>query len=87
MKELPWPGRSSSPLTREAELIRRLRDAGVCSPDRMRVTIAGRLLFVDGFVESLDEKYRAERACREFVPGATVVNRLRVAATEERQVS
>lgn len=87
MKQVGWPGGRTSPLMQEAELIRRLREEGVCSPDRMRIAIAGRLLFVDGFVDSLDEKLRAERACRRFMPGATVVNRLRIAAAEERQVS
>jgi hypothetical protein len=49
--------------------------------------MAGRWLFVDGFVDSLDQKLQAERACRQLAPGSTVVNRLRVAAAEETPVS
>lgn len=77
---------SSSPLAREEELFRKLQAAGICGTEPLRLTISGRWLFVDGFVESLDEKLRAERTCREFAPGSTIMNRLRVAAPEERQV-
>lgn len=64
-----------------------LRACGACKPDRVRLTMAGRWLFVDGFVDSLDQKLQAERACRQLARGSTVVNRLRVAAAEERPVS
>lgn len=87
MKELRLVEGSSSPLLLEEELLRKLRAAGVCAPDRLRVRVAGRWLFVDGFVDSLNEKLQAERTCRELAPGTIVVNRLRVAAVEGRHVS
>lgn len=87
MKELRLIDMSVSPLAREEELLRKLKAAGVCPPERLRLTIAGRLLFVDGFVCSLEEKLQAAKACRELAPGSTVVNRLRVAAAEETRVS
>ena len=87
MRELSLSDRSSSPLLREEELLEKLREAGACKPDRVQLIVAGRWLFVDGFVDSLDQKLLAERACRQFAPGSTVVNRLRVAAAEERPVS
>ena len=87
MRELNLSDRSSSPLLQEEELLEMLRACGACKPDRVRLTMAGRWLFVDGFVDSLDQKLQAERACRQLAPGSTVVNRLRVAAAEERPVS
>jgi len=87
MRELSLSDRSSSPLLREEELLEKLRAAGACKPDRVRLTMAGRWLFVDGFVDSLDQKLQAERACRQLAHGCTVVNRLRVAAAEETPVS
>ena len=87
MRELSLSDRSSSPLLQEEELLEKLLAAGACKPDRVRLTMAGHWLFVDGFVDSLDQKLRAERECRRFAPGSTVVNRLRVAAAEERPVS
>ncbi len=87
MKELRLTDGSLSPLIREEELLRKLKAAGVCPPERLRLTIAGRLLFVDGFVCSLDEKRQAEKACHELATGSTVVNRLRIAAAEETRVS
>ncbi len=87
MKELRLANGSSSPLMQEKELLRRLRAASICAPERLRLTINGRWLFVDGFVESLAQKLEAERACRELAPSSTVVNRLRVAAADERRVS
>ena len=86
MKELRLTDGSLSPLMREEDILRELRAAGVCPPERLRLTITGRMLFVDGFVCSLEEKLQAEQACRELAPGSTVVNRLRVAAAEETQV-
>ncbi len=87
MKELRLADLPSSPLAREQELLRALQATCACAPERVRLTIAGRRLFMDGFVDSLSQKRQAERACRELAPGSTVVNRLRVAALEERQVS
>ena len=87
MKVLRLAGESNSPLAREEELLRSLRAAGACCTDLLRLTIAGNRLFLDGFVPSLDQKLQAERICQELALGSTVVNRLRVAAAEERQVS
>ncbi len=87
MKVLRLAGESNSPLAREEELLRRLQAAGDCCTDLLRLTIAGNRLFLDGFVPSLDQKLQAERICQELALGSMVVNRLRVAAAEERQVS
>ena len=83
MRELNLSDRSSSPILQEEELLERLLACGACKPDRVRLTMAGRWLFVDGFVDSLEHKLQAERECRQHAPGSTVVNRLRVAVTEE----
>ncbi len=87
MKVLRLAGESDSPLAREEELLRGLQAAGACCTDLLRLTIAGNRLFLDGFVPSLDQKLQAERICQELAQGNTVVNRLRVAAAEEGQVS
>ncbi len=87
MKVLRLAGESDSPLAREEELLRGLQAVGACCTDLLRLTIAGNRLFLDGFVPSLDQKLQAERVCQELALGSTVVNRLRVAAAEERQVS
>ncbi|NIO68887.1 MAG: hypothetical protein GTN71_07590 [Anaerolineae bacterium] len=78
---------SSSPLATEAELSRKLQTAGVCSPERLRLTIDGRYLFVDGFVGSVGEKLRVEEVCRQVAPESYLVNRLRVAVAEEPVIS
>ena len=78
MKILHLADASANPLAREEELLLALQAAGACSCQQLRLTIAGRRLFLDGFVESLDQKLRAEQACRELAPNNTVVNRLRV---------
>ena len=83
MKVLRLADDSTSPLAREEELFRKLQAAGICGAEALRLTISGRWLFV----ESLDQKLRAERTCRELAPGSMVVNRLRVATPAERQVS
>ena len=64
MKVLRLADRSLSPLAREEELLSRLLAAGVCGPERLRLTIAGHRVFVDGFVGSVDQKFRVEKACR-----------------------
>ena len=87
MKVLRPADESTSPLAREEELLRSLQAVGACCTDLLRLTIAGNRLFLDGFVPSLDQKFQAERVCQELAQGSTVVNRLRVAAAEERQVS
>jgi hypothetical protein len=78
---------SSSPLALEEEILRELSLTGLRLPERLRLTITGRRLIVDGFVDSVQEKYQVEKACRTLAPGRTVINRLRVATDEERQVS
>jgi hypothetical protein len=78
MKVLRLANGSANPLAREEELLIALEAAGACSCHLLRLTISGRRLFLDGFVESLDQKLRAEQACRELAPESTVVNRLRV---------
>lgn len=83
MRALQLADLSSNPLAREAELLLKLHTAGVCGLDRLRLTIAGRRLFVDGFAGSVDEKLKIERACRELTPESYLVNRLRVAVAEE----
>jgi len=77
----------ASPLAREEELARRLRAADVCRSATVRLTVAGRRLFVDGFVASLREKLKVESVCRRLAPDSQLVNRLRVASMEEQQVS
>ncbi len=78
MKILRLADASANPLAREEQLLIALEAAGTCSCQQLRLTIAGRQLFLDGFVESLDQKLRAEQACRKLAPETTVVNRLRV---------
>jgi hypothetical protein len=77
----------SSPLAREEELLRQLRAAGAGSSRELRLMVAGHKLFVDGYVSSVDEKLRVERACRELAPHCDLVNRLRVVSADEPPVS
>jgi hypothetical protein len=72
-----------SPLSRETDLLWRLRATTPCGTERLRVIIAGRQLFLDGFAESVDHKHRVKSACRLLAPQSTLVNRLRVAVPEE----
>ncbi len=81
MKILRLADASANPLAREEELLSALQAGGACSCQQLRLTISGRQLFLDGFVESLDQKLRAEQACRELAPESTVVNRLRVGSS------
>ena len=87
MRSLRLVDVSLSPFIRELELLRRLQAATACETERLRLTISGRQLFVDGFVASVDEKFQVEKACGALAPESIVVNRLRVAASEERRVS
>lgn len=87
MRKLRLADLASSPLAREAELLRKLQTATASGTERLRLTIAGRDLFLDGFVDSLDQKFQVEKACRDLAPESCLVNRLRVATAEERQVS
>ena len=83
MRVLRLADLASSPLLREEELRRRLRAAGVCDSSKVRLTVTAHRLFVDGFVDSVDEKLRVERVCHQLAPASSVVNRLRVAAAAE----
>lgn len=87
MRTLRLMALSASPLAREEELLRALEMSGICATERLRVTIAGRQLLLDGFVDSVDQKHQVEMACREFAQGSTIVNRLRVAAAEQWRLS
>jgi hypothetical protein len=77
----------SSPLAQEEELLRKLRRTGACSSADVRLVVAGHKLFVEGFVGSVNEKLRVEKACRRLAPQCDLVNRLRVASQGEPQVS
>jgi hypothetical protein len=87
MKMNATQGQPEHSIAREHELLRRLDSVGVCCTDELRLTIADHELFLDGFVESLDEKLRVEQVCHELTPGITVVNRLRVADDVGHKVS
>ena len=87
MRILGVVDRSSSSLMREEELLRQLQATGVCTPGQLRLTIADRRLFLDGFVQGLDQKFLVERACRQLSPTNVLVNRLRVAPAEEYKAS
>jgi hypothetical protein len=78
---------SLSPLAQELELLQRLRAATASGTERLRLTISGRHLFLDGFVESLDQKSQVEQACRALTPESILVNRLCVAVSEGPRVS
>jgi hypothetical protein len=78
---------SLSPLARELELLRRLKEATACGTERLRITIEGRRLCLDGFVISVYEKFEVEKTCRALAPESILVNRLRVACAEEQRVS
>ena len=54
MKVLHPTGISASPLEREVELFRKIQAAGACSSERLRLTIAGRRLFLDGNTERFE---------------------------------
>jgi hypothetical protein len=76
-----------SPLVQELELLQRLQAARAGGTERLRLTISGRQLFLDGFVECVDQKSQVEQACRALAPQSILVNRLRVAVSEGPRVS
>ncbi len=78
MKILRLANGSANPLAREEKLLIALEAAGVCSCRQLDLKIAGRQLFLNGYVESLDQKLGAEQTCRKLAPEITVVNRLRI---------
>lgn len=71
----------------EDELRRGLAESDACCMGHLHLTVSGGMLLLDGFVHSLDQKRRAERACEEITDEILVVNRLRVAQVPERHVS
>lgn len=79
--------RFAGPLAPGQDVLSQLQTTGVCDSEWLRVTSIGRTLFLDGFVDSLEQKLRVERACRKLASGSTVVNRLRVATISDRQAS
>lgn len=87
MRPLRLVDASLGPLAREIELLRQLQARTECGTSAVRLTIAGRRLFLDGFAESVVEKFLLEKACRELAPESILVNRLRVAVSEQRRVS
>jgi len=87
MRKLRLLELSSSPLVQELELLQRLQTATAGGTERLRLTISGRQLFLDGFVESVDQKSQMEQACRALAPQSILVNRLRVAVSEGPRVS
>ena len=71
----------------EDELRRALEESDACCMGHLHLTVSGGTLLLDGFVDSLEQKRRAERACEEITEEILVVNRLRVAQVTERHVS
>lgn len=87
MRVLPFVDPSLSPILREEELMEELRAAGLSRPEWLHLTIAGRRLFLDGYADSLDEKFETEETIKHIAPDCLVINRLRVAAGLVREVS
>jgi len=77
----------ASPLLQEKELLIRLQKAEVYHIEELRLFIAGRRVFLDGFVASIRDKRQVEDACRKMAPDVDVINRLRVASIGVRDVS
>lgn len=82
MKVLRLADLARSPLLQEEDLRHGLRDLAPCDCSNVRLTVTERVLFVDGFVASVDEKLMVETVCRKLAPDTNVVNRLRIAAGE-----
>lgn len=86
MKTVRFVEASSNPFLREQNLLRKLEGADLPGQDRLRLSVDGRFLFLDGFADSLDAKLETERACRRLASDCIVINRLRVAAPESSPV-
>jgi hypothetical protein len=69
------------------KLLQQLQAATTGGTERFRLTISGRQLFLDGFVESVDQVSQVEQACRALTPESILVNRLCVAVSEGPRVS
>lgn len=87
MRPLRLVDASLSPLVQELELLQRLQAATAGGTERLRLRISGRQLFLDGYVESLDQKAQVEQACRTLARQSILVNRLRIAASEGPRAS
>ena len=87
MRPLRLVDASLSFLVQELELLQRLQAATAGGTERLRLTISGRQLFLDGFVESVDQKSQVEQACGALDPQSILVTRLRVAVSEGPRVS
>ncbi|OFW65335.1 MAG: hypothetical protein A2Y74_02455 [Actinobacteria bacterium RBG_13_63_9] len=87
MRPLRLVDAAQSPLAQELELLQQLQATTAGGTERLRLTISGRRLFLDGFAESVDHKFRLEDACKTLAPQSILVNRLRVAASEGPRVS
>jgi hypothetical protein len=80
MKILQVVEPQESPLLQEKELLTRLQKAEVYHIEEFRIAIAGRRVFLDGFVASVREKRQVENTCRKLAPDVDLINRLRVAS-------
>lgn len=77
----PW-----NPLVLEQELVSRLKDAGVYSAGELRLRVFGRKVLIDGFISDVERKSVVEQVCREGAGRLAVVNRLRVARSDDDPV-
>jgi len=77
----------ASSLLREKELLIRLQKTGFYDIEELRIAIAGRRVFLVGFVASVRDKRQVEDACRKLAPNVDLINRLRVASIDVRDVS
>jgi len=57
-----------SPLLQEKELLSRLQKVEVYYTEELRLGIAGRRVFLDGFVASVRDKWQVEDTCRKLAP-------------------
>lgn len=78
MKRLETMPTSQSSMTLERAVAAKLRESGLGEGNSLRVRLLGQRLIVDGFVADLKDKAEAEAICRQWAPGKTVVNRLRL---------
>ena len=75
------------PLLQEKEFLSKLQKAEVFYTEELRLAIAGRRVFLDGFVASVRDKWQVEDTCRKLAPDVDLINRLRVASVDIRDVS
>ncbi len=87
MRPLRLVDMSLSPLVQELELLHQFQAASAGGTDRLRLTMSGRQLILDGLVESVDQKSQVEQACRALDPQSILVTRLCVAVSKGPRVS